>query len=106
MKISSIKATLPNKSKGRALAAPQELTITVLEPESGMWLTQSGEIEDMHRTFSDKVYLGQGRTEADWVEWTTEQKEKHIELQNSIREEEEKKMLLERKASIKSNILD
>lgn len=52
-----------------------EMTVTVLEPAEGEFLTQTNLEEGAERTFSTKVFLAQGASESDWRSAAAAEKE-------------------------------
>lgn len=61
----------------------------VLKAKTGMWLTQSADIPDEERVYTDSVYLAVNDFEDRWRDATNEEKEDWEARMNAIIEEEE-----------------
>lgn len=57
--------------------------------KQGMWLTQSGDIKDSERVFTDSVYLAVNDSKERWRDATQAEKDAWEERMNAIIEEEE-----------------
>ena len=57
--------------------------------KEGMWLTQSGDINDEERVFTDSVYLAVNDSREIWRDATDQEKQEWEERMNAIIEEEE-----------------
>lgn len=58
-------------------------TVRVLEPEEGLYLTQSNLEEGVERTFSTKVFLAQDASPNQWRSATPEEKEEYDKNQEN-----------------------
>ena len=61
----------------------------VLKAKTGMWLTQSADIPDEERVYTDSLYLAVNDFEDRWRDATNEEKEDWEARMNAIIEEEE-----------------
>lgn len=57
--------------------------------KEGMWLTQSGDIKDNERVFTDSVFLAVNDSKERWRDATQAEKDAWEERMNAIIEEEE-----------------
>ena len=57
--------------------------------KEGMWLTQSGDINDNERVFTDSVFLAVNDSRERWRDATQAEKDAWEERMNAIIEEEE-----------------
>lgn len=60
-----------------------------IQAKEGMWLTQSGDIRDEERVYTDSVYLAVNDSKDRWRDATQAEKEAWEERMNAIIEEEE-----------------
>jgi len=60
-----------------------------IQAKEGMWLTQSGDIKDNERVFTDSVFLAVNDSRERWRDATQAEKDAWEERMNAIIEEEE-----------------
>lgn len=53
------------------------VTVQIIEPDDGMWLTQAEDVEILARLFSKKVYLAVNDSEDNWREITQAEYEQY-----------------------------
>lgn len=61
----------------------------IIKAKQGMWLTQSADIPDEERVYTDSVYLAVNDSEDRWRDATGEEKEAWEARMDAIIEEEE-----------------
>lgn len=60
-----------------------------IQAKEGMWLTQSGDIKDEERVFTDSVYLAVNDSKERWRDATDQEKQEWEARMDAIIEEEE-----------------
>ena len=66
------------------------VTVQIIEPDDGMWLTQAEDVEILARIFSKKVYLAVNDSEENWREITQEEYEQYqVQFEAAVLAEEE-----------------
>lgn len=66
------------------------VTVQIIEPDDGMWLTQAEDVEILTRAFSKKVYLAVNDSQENWKEITQAEYEQYqAQVEAAILAEEE-----------------
>lgn len=66
------------------------VTVQIIEPDDGMWLTQVEDVEILARIFSKKVYLAVNDSEDNWREITQAEYEQYqAQIEAAMLAEEE-----------------
>ena len=60
-----------------------------IQAKEGMWLTQSGDIKDEERVFTDSVFLAVNDSRERWRDATDQEKQEWEQRMDAIIEEEE-----------------
>ena len=60
-----------------------------IQAKEGMWLTQSGDINDNERVFTDSVFLAVNDSRERWRDATDQEKQEWEQRMDAIIEEEE-----------------
>lgn len=56
----------------------RQFTTTVLNPEEGMFLTQSADVHISQRVFATEVSIGENSSSSDWIEIDETQKQAYV----------------------------